>query len=184
MANVIGNENMKSTNESRTAKATVVNPTHTNMHGTLFGGQLMAFIDDVALISATRHSRRPCVTASTDSVDFLHPINQGDIVCLESMVTWTHKTSMEVFVKAIAEKMFTGERHVAATALLTFVALDEEGNPVEVPGVYPETEEEKFLNETAFERKELRKGRKGESRKLAREFGTPKPWDASSYSHV
>src|SRR5690625_1717938 len=103
----------------------------------------MAYMDDVAAIAATRHARKPVVTASTDSVDFLSPVIQGDSICLEAFVTWTHRTSMEVFVKAVTENLLTGERKVCATAFLTFVAVDDAGKPSIVPSVYPQTEQEK-----------------------------------------
>lgn len=85
--------------DSFTVKNSHVLPPDTNSHGTLFGGKLMAYIDDIAAISAVRHCRKPVVTASIDSVDFLHPVFEGNAICLEAFVTWTHNTSMEVFVK-------------------------------------------------------------------------------------
>lgn len=163
--------------ESRTVKSSVVLPPDTNNHGTLFGGKLMAYIDDVAAISAIRHARKNVVTASTDSVDFLQPIKEGHSVCLESFVTWTKTTSMEVFVKVISENLLSGERKVCAVSFLTFVALDEDGKPTPVPKVIPETEEEKWLHDHAPERAIARKKRREESKKLAKEFGVKKPWD-------
>ncbi|MCE7792673.1 acyl-CoA thioesterase [Salipaludibacillus sp. CUR1] len=163
--------------DSRVIKTGRVFPQDTNNHNTLFGGKLMRDIDDVASISAARHCRRECVTASTDSVDFLHPIRQTDSVCLESHVTWTGKSSMEVFVKVIAEDLLTADRRVAATSFLTFVALDEEGKPAGVPDVIPETEEEKYLHDTAPERSRVRKEGRKESKKLAQILSELKPWD-------
>ncbi|SES40342.1 acyl-CoA thioesterase [Salipaludibacillus aurantiacus] len=163
--------------DSRVIKTGRVFPQDTNNHDTLFGGKLMRDIDDVASISAARHCRRECVTASTDSVDFLHPIRQTDSVCLESHVTWTGKSSMEVFVKVIAEDLLTADRRVAATSFLTFVALDEEGKPAGVPDVIPETEEEKYLHDTAPERARVRKEGRKESKKLAQILSELKPWD-------
>ena len=89
----------------------------------MFGGKLMAYIDDVAAIAAMRHARNLVVTASSDSVDFLHPIIEGNSVCLEAFVTSTGRTSMEVFVKVVSEDMVKGERHICAISFLTFVAL-------------------------------------------------------------
>jgi acyl-CoA hydrolase len=150
----------KTTKESRTIQASIVQPSDTNFHGTIFGGTMMAYIDEVAAIAAMRHSRRPVVTASIDSIDFLSPAKMGHSVCLEAFVTSTGKTSMEVFVKVISENLLTGERALTATSFLTFVALDENGKPTPVPPVVPETEEEKYLCETAEERKAMRKERK------------------------
>lgn len=162
--------------ESLVVKNSHVLPTDTNNHGTLFGGQLMAYMDDVAAIAATRHARKNVVTASTDSVDFLYPVNAGDAICLEAFVTWTRSTSMEIFVKAIKEELLTGKRAVCATAFLTFVAVDEDNSPVQVPTVYPETEEEQWLHDGAEKRAERRKERRGISKEFAQKFGTEFPW--------
>lgn len=119
----------------------------------------------------------PCVTASTDSVDFLHPIRVNDEVSLEAFVTWTHSTSMEVFVKIVAEDLLSGERTVCATSFLTFVALGKDGKPTKVPKSIPETEEERFLHDGAKERAEARKQRRSHSRHLADYLGTRRPWE-------
>ncbi len=137
----------------------------------------MSDLDQVASISAARHSRRECVTASTDSVDFLYPIRPTDSVCFESYVTWTGTSSMEVFVKIIAEDLKSGQCKIAATALLTFVALDENKMPTRVPEIIPETEEEKKLHETAPERAKIRKVRKQKSQELAAFLTTSHPWN-------
>ena len=167
----------KNCKDSRTIKTSHVFPNDVNNHGTLFGGMLMRNIDDVASISAMRHCRRSVVTASTDSVDFLSPIEQTDSVCLESYVSYTGKTSMEIFVKIVAENLFSGERRIAATSFLTFVALDEGGKPTEVPQVVPETDEEQMMYETAKGRAELRKRRREESKQFAQHLTTKKYWD-------
>ncbi|MFF2446858.1 acyl-CoA thioesterase [Neobacillus sp. NPDC058068] len=167
----------KTCNESRVVRTSRIFPNDVNNHNTLFGGKLMSDVDMVASISATRHSRRECVTASTDSVDFLSPISPQNSVCFESFVTWTGTSSIEVFVKIIAENLISGERKIAATAFLTFVALDENGKPTPVPKIVPETEEEKKLYETGSERAEKRKLHRKNSRELANYFTTMKPWE-------
>ena len=161
---------------SLTVKTSHVLPPDTNSHGTLFGGRLMAYIDDVAAIAAVRHARKPVVTASTDSVDFLAPVKEGHSICLEAFVTWTHRTSMEVFVKAVTENLLTGDRKVCTTAFLTFVALGEDGKPSEVPKVYPETEQEKTLNKLASNRALQREERRKQSKEFAEIFGADFPW--------
>ncbi|MGG3801580.1 acyl-CoA thioesterase [Metabacillus fastidiosus] len=169
-------ENNKFCKESFVVKTSTVLPSDTNNHGTLFGGKLMAYIDDVAAISARRHARAHVVTASTDSVDFLHPIFEGNSVCLESFVTYTGRTSMEVFVKVIAEDMIKGVRNVCALSFLTMVAVDENNRPVPVPDIVPQSEVEKMLFESAKSRSEMRKKRKTENEKLAESFSTDFPW--------
>jgi acyl-CoA hydrolase len=167
----------KTCNASRSVQSSYVLPPDTNNHQTLYGGKLMTYIDNVAARAAMRHARRPIVTASTDSIDFLHPIRVGYEVCLEAFVTWTHKTSMEVFVKVIGEDLLTGERKVCATSFLTFVALGDDGRPTEVDKVLPETPEEIQLHNSAPARASARKERRQESKRLAQVFGTRRPWD-------
>ncbi|MED1201520.1 acyl-CoA thioesterase [Heyndrickxia acidicola] len=168
----------KKAKESRIINTAQVLSCDLNNYNTLFGGVLMKKLDDAATLSARRHSRvKECVTASTDSIDFLCPIHQTDSVCVESFVSYTGRTSMEIFCKVIAEDIDTGERRVAATAFLTFVALDENKRPIEVPNVIPETEEEIFIYNTAKDRAEVRKMRREKSKELANYISLKKPWD-------
>lgn len=169
--------NSKPCTDSLAVKTSHVLPPDTNAHGTLFGGKLMAHIDDVAAISAARHTREAVVTASTDSVDFLAPVKEGDTVCVEAFVTWTHHTSMEVFVKAVTEDLSTGERKVCTTAFMTFVAVNADGRPISVPPVHPVTDQEKKLHEFAPDRARRRSERKKQSKELAIAFGTEFPWN-------
>ena len=168
---------MKTCRESKVVKTSHVFPEDTNNHNTMFGGKLMRDIDDVASISAARHCRCECVTASTDSVDFLEPIRKTDSVCLESHVTSTGRSSMEIFVKVIAEDLRTGERRISATSFLTFVGLEDDGTPAKVPGVTPETEEEKYLNNSAPERIQMRQNRRKQSKELAKVISNQPPWN-------
>ncbi len=165
--------------ESRTIKTALVLPPDTNNYGTMFGGKVMSYIDDIAAISATRHTRTSMVTASTDSVDFLHPIHNNQTVCLEAFVTWAHRTSVEVFVKVVAEDMLSGERIVCATAFVTFVSIDINGEKQMVPDVVAETELEKFLFAEAPERDKQRLEKREQSKALAQRFGTKSLWLAN-----
>ncbi|MFJ7640125.1 acyl-CoA thioesterase [Peribacillus sp. NPDC097206] len=129
--------------QSRTFLTDLVFPPDTNHHNTIFGGKVMAYVDKIACIAAMRHCRKPVVTASSDSFDFLAPIKTGDAINLEAYVTCAHRTSMEVFVKVERENLLTGEKQLTARAFLTMLAIDEDGKPIPVPQVQPETEEEK-----------------------------------------
>lgn len=148
----------------------LVLPPDSNAIGTMFGGMVMKYVDDIASISAWRHARQQVVTASTDSVDFLNPINIGQMICLESFVTWTHKTSMEVYVNVVSEDLNTGKRQVCAASFLTFVAIDKNGKPQEIAPIVPVTVFEKELNKTAPERFKRRMERRSESKALAEKF--------------
>src|SRR3954469_15549455 len=103
----------KTCNESRVVRTSRIFPNDVNNHNTLFGGKLISDIGMVASISATRHSRAECVTASIDSVDFLSPITPKDSVCIETYVSSTGTSSMEIFVKVIAEDLISGNRKIA-----------------------------------------------------------------------
>ncbi|CAH0345810.1 acyl-CoA thioesterase [Bacillus sp. CECT 9360] len=169
-------EETKHNRDSLVIKTSIVLPPDTNNLGTMFGGKLMAYIDDVAAISAMRHSRTNSVTASMDSIDFLHPIYEGNSVCLEGFVTFTGRSSMEVMVKVIAEDLLTGERNICAISFLTFVAIDVNGKPTPVPKLNPQTELEKNLYETGKQRAEMRKKRRKETALIASTFGSDLPW--------
>ncbi|MBD2869787.1 acyl-CoA thioesterase [Paenibacillus arenilitoris] len=156
--------NPKPASRSRTLMTQLIFPLDTNPHHTMFGGKLMEYMDKVAAIAAMRHARGQVVTASTDSLDFLAPIRVGEVIEVEAFVTWTNRSSMEIYVSVESENLFTGDRQKTVTAFFTFVALDERGKPVAVPPVVPETEEEIKLHASAPERHRLRMKRKQDRR--------------------
>ncbi len=131
-------------------------PNDANALGTLLGGKVMHLVDLAAAMAAMRHARRPVVTASIDSMTFLHPVHIGQLVILRSSVNRVFRTSMEVGVKVFVEDLLTGERRHTSSAYLTFVALDEKGKPTPVPPVIPETEDERRRYEEAGRRREYR----------------------------
>ncbi|MDT3958915.1 acyl-CoA thioesterase [Staphylococcus kloosii] len=153
----------KAMSEAKSIKARQVFPQDTNHLNTMFGGTLMANVDEIAAICAMKHSNTTVVTASTDSVDFLQPIKSGDILSYEAMVSHAGTTSMEVCVQIIIEDVIKQEQHLAALSFLTFVALDKEGKPTTIPSVYPETPTEIWFHETAPARVNRRKERRVES---------------------
>ena len=160
----------KRVSESKTYMTDLVLPPDANAYGNIFGGLVMAYVDKIASITSMRHCRKPVVTASTDSVDFLAPIKVGDTIQLEAFVSWTHHTSMEIFVKIESENLLTGEKKLTGTSYLTFVAIDETGRPVEVPAIIPETDEEIWHYQTAPSRREQRLQRKAERLKVSNPY--------------
>ena len=135
----------------------IVLPNHANVHGNILGGRVMHLIDLAAAMAASRHSRRQSVTASVDSLVFLHPIKVGELVLLEANVCRAFRTSMEVEVEVFSEDLRTGDRLQTSTAFLTFVALDPGGNPCEVPPpIRPLTEADRRRFEGALERRKQR----------------------------
>ena len=122
--------------------AEIVLPNDANTHGNMLGGRVMHLIDIAASMSAVRHCRKPVVTASVDSLDFRFPIKIGHMILLRASVNYTHSTSMEIGVRVESEDPITGKRFHTSSAYLTFVALDDNGKPSNVPNVEPETEVE------------------------------------------
>ena len=141
---------------SRTIQTKLVLPPDTNHMGTIFGGTVLAYIDEIAAITAMKHSKHIVVTAPIDTVNFLSSAVVGDILNLEGVVISTGRTSMEVYVKVTCQNSESGEETLTTTAILTMVAVDKEGKPTKIQGVIPETEEEKALALKAPERKERR----------------------------
>ena len=134
----------KTIKESQVIMHELVLPNDTNVLGNVHGGRVMCLMDICAAMSAYKHARQPVVTASVDRLDFLAPAKKGDIVILRSSVNYVHKTSMEVGVRIEAETPLTGEVRHTATAYLTFVALNDNNNPMKIPDILPETEKEKY----------------------------------------
>lgn len=145
--------------ESRSTLTIRVFPTDLNNHRTLFGGKILADMDMTASITASRHARLKCVTASIDHVDFLYPVTEQDCISYESFIVLTGTSSMVIFVKAIAENLITGDRRVAATSFLTFVGMKDK-ETVQVPSIILETDEERELAKIAKARLENRKSNK------------------------
>ena len=139
-------------------------PNDANTLGTLFGGKVMALVDLAGSLAAVRHARRPVVTASVDTMTFLHPIHIGNLVILKSQVNRVFRTSMEVGVKVFIEDLRTREVRHTSSAYLTFVAIDKDGNRVPVTPGIPETDDEKRRYEEAGERRRYRLERKAKTR--------------------
>ena len=133
----------------------IILPNDTNVLGNLMGGRLLHWMDVISAISAQRHCRRVVVTASVNHVSFNYPPKLGDVITLKAQVSRSFKTSMEVFIDVTVEDHRTREVIKCNEAIYTFVAVDQIGNPIEVPGVIPETEEEKKRYEGALRRRQL-----------------------------
>ena len=133
----------------------IVLPYDTNTLGNFFGGQLLAWMDNCAAISASRLCRRVVITASVNNVSFNHPIKLGDVVTLEAKVTRSFTSSMEIIIDVFVENHVTGAKTKCTEAIFTFVAVDQHGNPIEVPELIPETELEKERFTAALRRKQL-----------------------------
>lgn len=141
--------------ETLTTMTDSVLPGETNPLNNLFGGELLARMDRAASISASRFSKRVCVTASVNHVAFNKAIPLGSVVTIESKVSRSFRTSMEIYLDVWIEDRISGKKTKANEAIYTFVAVDETGTPVEIPQIEPQTEEEKQRYEAALRRKQL-----------------------------
>jgi acyl-CoA hydrolase len=129
---------------SKLALSQIMNPTDTNLLGTVHGGVLTRLADSIAGVVTARHCEGPTVTASIDEVVFLVPVHVGDVLHLKAKVNWAGTTSMEAGVRISAERWDRSDPPVhVASAYVVLVAIDEEGRPRRVPPILPETPEDR-----------------------------------------
>ena len=131
-------------------------PQDANVLGHVFGGTILAMMDTTAAVVAFRHARSACVTVSIDRVDFREPIHVGDLVIMKASCNFAGRTSMEIGVRVEAEDMVTGRRRHTNSCYLTFVAIDRNNRPVEVPRITPGSSEEQRRYEAAQARRQRR----------------------------
>ena len=146
----------KTVKESSVVMAQVMNPQDVNRAGNVHGGVIMKLIDSAGGAVAVRHTRENAVTASIDHLDFHNPVFVGDLVTLRASLNMVGRTSMEVGVRVESENLITGEVQHTASAYLTYVALGKDGEPIPVPSLVPEADEEIRRNREARLRRETR----------------------------
>jgi len=146
----------KTPKQSEVTMTEMVLPNDTNTLNNLMGGRLLHWMDICAAISAQKHSNRIVVTASVDNVSFTEPIRLGNIITMHARVTRAFNSSMEVFLEVWAEDIPAGLRVSTNRAFYTFVAVDQNGRPIEVPPLLPETEADEELFVSALRRRQLR----------------------------
>jgi acyl-CoA hydrolase len=122
---------------------TFVMPHMQNVRGDLFGGELMALVDQAAAVAAIRHAGGAAVTASIERVDFRERIPVGALVTCTATVDYVGNSSMDITVEVYAEHVSSGEKRHTHTAHVVFVALDDQGKPKRVPRLLPQTDEER-----------------------------------------
>lgn len=143
----------KKVEESKVKMTELVLPNDTNLLGNLLGGRLMHWMDIAGALTATRHSRFCVATVQVESLDFKHPIRQGEMVEVLAEMVYVGRSSMVTKVTAEAENLKTGAKRVTNEAFFTYVALDDQENPTQVPPLILETEEQKEAFEAAKKRK-------------------------------
>ncbi len=125
---------------SRVTLAQLMQPEHANILGDVHGGWIMKLVDEAGALACIRHARRRVVTVAVDQMTFKEPIKIGDLVTLTAEVTYVGRTSMEAEVHVTAEDPLTGVCTHTNTAYLVYVALDENGRPIQVPALIPESD--------------------------------------------
>ena len=149
--------------DSATEMVQVVLPNDANPLGFILGGTVMHLIDITGAIACHRHTRTRLVTAAVDDLQFLYPIRVGDLIILRARVTCVFTTSLEVQVDVYSEETLTGRRRRTSRAFLTFVAIDRDGERVQIPPLLVETDEDQKICDEATARRVARLKRKQEA---------------------
>lgn len=155
-------ENFRQVNYSKTTVSELMIPAYANFGGKIHGGILLSLMDKVAYACASKHAGNYCVTVSVENVDFLEPVEVGEMVTMFASVNYVGKSSMVIGIKVIAENFKIGTVKHTNTSYFTMVAKDEKGKPTQVPGLILESKEEvkRFLE--AIKRRELKASYKTE----------------------
>ncbi|GAA3598594.1 acyl-CoA thioesterase [Flavivirga amylovorans] len=131
----------KNIKESQITISELMLPSHSNFSGKIHGGYILNLMDQIAFACASKHSRNYCVTASVNKVDFLNPIDVGELVTLKASVNYTGRTSMVIGVRVESENIQTGNKKHCNSSYFTMVAKDETGKNVPVPGIILDSEQ-------------------------------------------
>lgn len=142
---------------SKTVLSDLMAPPDANLHGTVFGGKVLSMVDKAAAVAAMRHAGRLCVTVAMDRVEFLVPIEVGDVVIVEAQVNGVGRSSIELGVEVYAETLGGGARRHTNSCLVTMVAVDDKRRPAPVPPLLAETPEEKRRAAEAASRRQSRR---------------------------
>lgn len=153
--------------ESAHETSVLMMPPDENSRGHVFGGVILALMDKAAAVCAMRHARTSCVTVSVDRVDFREPILVGDLVHMKASVNFVGRSTMEIGIRIEAENMLLGTRRHTNSCYVTYVALDRDGRPTEVPSLVLETDDDRRRNAAGRERRR----RRDEERALDHERG-------------
>ncbi|KPM33758.1 Thioesterase superfamily protein [Croceitalea dokdonensis DOKDO 023] len=144
----------KSPEESRVSITELMQPSHSNFGGKVHGGYILSLMDQIAFACASKHSQRYCVTASVNRVDFLNPVEVGDLLTLKASINYTGKTSMVVGVRVESENVITGKKTHCNSSYLTMVAKAENGGNSPIPGLLITTKNEMRRFARSKERKQ------------------------------
>ena len=135
-------EKFKKAQDSRITLTQLMLPSHSNFSGKIHGGHILNLMDQIAFACASKHCGNYCVTASVNKVDFLNPIEVGELISLKANVNYTGKTSMVIGVRVVSENIQTGSVKHCNSSYFTMVAKDANGQNVQVPGLILESVED------------------------------------------
>ncbi|WP_034059429.1 acyl-CoA thioesterase [Lacinutrix jangbogonensis] len=154
--------NYRKVDSSRISLSELMKPSHSNFSGKIHGGYILSLMDNIAFACASKHSKTYCVTASVDTVDFLNPIEVGELVTMKASINYVGKTSMVVGIRVESENIQTSEKKHCNSSYFTMVAKNKIGKSIEVPGLIlnDKTEVKRYLQ--ALKRMETKKARKAE----------------------
>jgi len=167
----------KPSSASRTTITELMIPSYANFGGKIHGGILLSMMDKVAYACATKHSRAYCVTVSVDTVDFLQPVEVGELVSLHASINYVGRSSMVIGIKVIAENVKQGHVKHTNTSYFTMVAKNEEGKTITVPPLVLENKEEVRRFVEAIKRKELNSSHNEEMEKAKSALSLEKALD-------
>jgi uncharacterized protein (TIGR00369 family) len=135
-------QTFKTVAESQVSITELMLPSHSNFSGKIHGGHILNLMDQIAFACASKHSGHYCVTASVNKVDFLNPIEVGELVTLKASINYTGRTSMVVGLRVDSENIRTGEVKHCNSSYFTMVAKDEDGKSTAIPGLILSNEQE------------------------------------------
>jgi uncharacterized protein (TIGR00369 family) len=163
-------EIFKTVSESQVTLTELMIPSYANFGGKIHGGIIMGLMDKVAYVCAAKHAGTYCVTASVDDIDFLAPVNVGELVSLQASINYVGKTSMVVGIRVISENVKTKAINHTNTSYFSMVAIGDDHQPFHVPGLILQNDEEIRRFFQAYHRKELKKYYRKEERRMKSDF--------------
>ena len=152
-------EKFKSARESRLSITELMVPSHSNFGGKIHGGHILSLMDQIAFACASKHSRKYCVTASVNRVDFRSPVDVGELLTLKAAINYTGRTSMVVGVRVESQNITTGKKRHCNSSYFTMVAKNEEGKSTPIPGIRLTTPDDVRRFSRSIERQEEAKYR-------------------------
>jgi len=163
-------EAYKTVAESQTTLTELMIPSYANFGGKIHGGIIMSLMDKVAYVCAAKHAGNYCVTASVDDIDFLAPVEVGELVSLMASVNYVGRTSLVVGIRVVSENVKTHEIKHTNTSYITMVAMDDNHTPLQVPGLilHSDVEIRRFFQ--GYHRKELKKYYRKEENRIKSDF--------------